>query len=130
MPTRIRVPHRIAHHVPIPIPRQRIIHPRHHRIRAEERAYQRVVEASAVVIQLQPRFESLAGEQAVGGQGAALLDDGAVGRVLDAADPSTSLRAGLVAALVGEQAGGTGVVGEEEKGRGSFPQPDLLTCYF
>jgi hypothetical protein len=44
----------------------------------------------------------LAGEKAVGGQRAALLDGGAVGGVLDAAD--------FVAAVIGEQAGGAEVV--------------------
>jgi len=102
MPTRIRVPNRIAHHIPIPIPRQRIIHPRHNRIRRDEIGRQRVVESCSIIIQLQPCLEALAGVEAVGEQRAATRNDRAIRTVQNAID--------LIAAVIRDQAGGTEMV--------------------
>ncbi len=89
---------RITIHIPKPIPRHWIHRLRHNRVRLGERAGQRVVESSAVVVQAGGRFPTLAGEEAVGqGDRQGVADDGAIRVILHLARCQT--------VFVGDQGG-------------------------
>jgi len=102
---RIRVPQRVVEDVGVAVEGLGVARLRHHRIRAEEAAQQRVIEPRPVVIQPYCTLFKLACKAAAGGGGAAAVAGLTVGFVAQLGH--------LAAAAVDREGGGTQVVREQ-----------------
>ena len=71
MPGRVGIPERVVEHVGVAVEGLGVAGPGHHRVRADEPAQGRVVEAHAVIVEAQRGLLALAGEAVVGGRVAA-----------------------------------------------------------